>query len=131
MISPEESKTVRFLGDDLCRYCSKPVDTSDYAVTHSYWQGLPFICHKPCKASGEKQEAMECHLIDGDCNDCKHYKRGHIAPTQTSRYKNHKGKWIEIVYTPQIWIGGHCLKFDHPTTAFPKKWTGRECFEHR
>jgi len=119
------------LGGGLCRYCSKPVSDADAAVTHSYWQGMKFLCHKNCKAAGEKSEALECQTLDADCNDCRHYKRGTSAPTQISRYKNHKGEWVEIVYKPEIWIGGHCLKFDKPTTAYPKKWTGHECFEHR
>jgi hypothetical protein len=29
-----------------------------------------------------------------------------------------------------VWTG-HCLKFDQPTEAYPKRWTGRPCFEHR
>ena len=120
-----------WFGDGICRYCSLPVNRADAVVTHSYWQGMKFVSHKACKVNGEKAEALECQTIDADCNDCRHYKRGVSAPKQVSRYKNHKGEWVEIIYKPEIWIGGHCLKLDKPTIACPKKWTGHECFEHR
>lgn len=111
-----------------CRYCEQPgADTKTYA----YWSGTPDWCHAGCKAAGEREEAFDCQVIDADCNDCRHYRRGVSAPKQISRYKNHKGEWVEIIYKPEIWIGGHCLKFNKPTIACPKKWTGLECFEHR
>ena len=93
-----------------CRYCDKPVET-DSVVTHSYWQGVKFVSHAACKVVGEKSEALECQTIDADCNDCRHFQRGQLV-----------GK--------EVW-SGHCQKFNHKTRAYPKKWTGRECFEHR
>ena len=108
----EEAEQVVEWQNDLCRYCSKPVSDADAGVTHSYWKGMKFLCHKNCKAAGEKAEALECQTLDADCNDCRHYKRGTSAPKQISRYKNHKGEWVEIIYKPELWIGGHCLKFD-------------------
>lgn len=90
---------------------------------------LTFVCHKSCKVSGEKQEALDCQTVDADCNDCRHFKRGSIVPHSRSiqeqiRTGQHPN------FSSEVW-SGHCLKFDTPTTAFPKKWTGRACFEHR
>lgn len=96
---------------DICRYCSLPVDATDAVTTHSYWQGLPFVCHKACKEAGVKQEAFDCQTIDADCNDCRHFRRGQLV-----------GK--------EVW-DGLCQKYDCETRAYPKKWTGHECFEHR
>lgn len=95
----------------ICRYCDKPIELGQEVKTMSYWFHLPFWCHAECKKDGERQEAIDCQVIDADCNDCKHFKRGQAIY-----------KWS---------IAGHCLKFDKPTVAFPNKWTGRECFEHR
>lgn len=100
-----------WFGDGICRYCSKPVAPADAVVTHSYWQGMKFVSHKACKVAGEKAEALECQTIDADCNDCRHFRRGQLV-----------GK--------EVW-SGHCQKYDRETRAYPKKWTGRECFEHR
>ncbi len=95
-----------------CRYCEKPVTKSDdAAITYSYWQGMPFICHRLCKEAGIRQEAYDCQMIDADCNDCRHFQRGQLT-----------GK--------EVW-SGHCLKFNRETKAYPKKWTGMKCFEHR
>lgn len=113
-----------------CRYCDLPVAESERATTHSYWQGLPFDCHKSCKDAGVKQEAFDCQVIDADCNDCKHFKRGKIRPIQISRYKNFRGEMVEVIFKPEI-FDGHCLKFDRTTKAFPNKWSNLECFEHR
>lgn len=95
----------------VCRYCANRVAETDAVATHSYWHGAKFSSHKSCKASGEIAEAFECQMIDADCNDCRHFNRGQII-----------GK--------EIW-SGHCQKFNRETKAYPKKWTGRECFEHR
>ena len=118
-----------WFGDGLCRYCSQPVNRSDAVVTCSYWQGMKFVSHKACKVAGEKVEALECQTIDADCNDCRHFKRGHLVP-----HAPHVQKTIDDGDVPgfgtETWTG-NCLKFDRPTTAFPKKWTGRECFDHR
>src|SRR2546421_532208 len=51
-----------------------------------------------------KREAYECQVVDADCNDCKHFRRGALVA---------KEAW-----------SGHCLKFDRETRAYPKKWTG-------
>ncbi len=102
---------IELLGGN-CRYCGEPVtDVANAAITHSYWQGIPFICHSACKDKGVKLEAYDCQVIDADCNDCKCFVRSHMV-----------GK--------DVWAG-HCQKFDRETRAYPKKWTGRECFEHR
>lgn len=116
----------------ICRYCDKPVLTeSEAAITHSYWQGLPFICHKACKDAGGKQEAFDCQVIDADCNDCRHYKRGKLASRVVSLLRRTDGTTVEVSHQPNIFIGGRCLKFDKPTVAQPNKWSGLECFEHR
>lgn len=115
-----------------CRYCKAPVNDKQTAtLTYSYWQGDPFICHKACKDAGIKREAYECQCIDADCNDCRHYRRGKLAPQQISLTKTTDGRIVEIIYNPNIIIGGHCLKFDRKTNAYPNKWSGLECFEHR
>lgn len=117
--------------EQICRYCDLHVSDSDSVVTHSYWQGLPFVCHKDCKEAGVKQEAFDCQVVDADCNDCAHYKRGKLAPLVVSRLKRRDGKVVEVKHQPNFFIGGHCLKFDRPTVAQPNKWSGLECFEHR
>lgn len=93
-----------------CRYCGKPGAT---IKTLAYWNQTPDICHPECKAAGERQEAIDCQVIDADCNDCIHFQRGQI-----------------IGGIPKA-ITGHCGKFNKPTMAYPHFWTGRECFEHR
>ena len=111
-----------------CRYCDQPVE-SNAIVTHSYWLGAKHWCHATCKVEGEKAEAMECQIIDADCNDCRHFKRGSILP-----HKPHIQAAIDRGECPnfstEVWTG-HCLKFDRPTFAHPKKWMGLSCFEHR
>lgn len=115
-----------------CRYCDKPVVTmAEASVTHSYWQALPFICHKACKDAGIRQEAYDCQVIDADCNDCRHYQRGHLAAKVESLCLRDDGTEYILTHQPNIIIGGRCLKFDRPTTACPNKWSGLECFEHR
>lgn len=113
-----------------CRYCNKPIEESDRVVTHSYWQGLPFDCHKACKDAGVKQESLDCQLIDADCNDCKHFKRAWQAEKRHEWSLNIHQEWIVLTHKPEVWHG-LCLKFNRPTEAYPNKWTGRECFEHR
>lgn len=113
-----------------CRYCNLPILTKAVPA-FAYWFNTPFWCHPECKDAGARQEAFECQVIDADCNDCKHYKRGKLAPVLISLVKTKDGRIEEVRYQPSIIIGGHCLKFDKPTTAYPNKWTGHECFEHR
>lgn len=115
---------------NLCRYCDQPV-VDDPVITYSYWQGAPFICHRQCKDAGVKQEAFDCQCIDADCNDCKHYRRGRLAPLQRTKVKTTDGRTVELTFQPEVFIDGHCLKFDKPTLACPMKWTGHPCFEHR
>ena len=96
-----------------CRYCSSILTLEDATTTLSYWNQFVFFCHKICKQSGERQEAIDCQTIDASCNDCKHFQRGKI-----------------IGGIPKT-FDGHCLKFDKPTVAYPHYWHGKECFEHR
>lgn len=114
-----------------CRYCGNQVDELQATTTHSYWEGLPFVCHKSCKDAGMKQEAFDCQIIDADCNDCRHYKRGRLSPKTVSTWINEHGKLATVIHTPDVFIGGQCLKFNRPVMAQPKKWSGLECFEHR
>ncbi len=115
-----------------CRYCSKPIPFPALAEASAYWNATKDFCHRSCKAAGERQEAFDCQCIDADCNDCKHYQRGKIAPKTISSYIDKRnGKLVTIIHQPDIFVGGSCAKFNLPTLAFPKKWTGRECFEHR
>lgn len=114
-----------------CRYCSSTISPPDLTTTHSYWQGLPFDCHKACKEAGVKREAIDCQTIDADCNDCKHYRRGKLAIKLISHTRKTSGELGEVTHQPNVFIDGHCMKFDRSTLAFPNKFTGRECFEHR
>jgi hypothetical protein len=94
----------------ICRYCDKPVNNP--VVTISYWGGLTFYCHAECKQAGLRSEAFECQCIDADCNDCKHFIREKMGINKS------------------IWYG-QCKKFNKLTEAYPNKWRGLECFEHR
>lgn len=114
-----------------CRYCQQPLLPEDSVRTLSYWSGVEFICHKSCKVAGEKQEAFDCQLIDADCNDCKHYKRGTLAPKVISKLHRKDGTVVDVIFQPNYFIGGQCLKFNRPVIAQPNKWSGLECFEHR
>lgn len=115
-----------------CRYCDQPVTVeSEASVTLSYWQSVPFICHKKCKDAGVKQEALDCQTVDADCNDCRHYRRGKLAPKMITKTKTKDGRIVDLIFQPNIIIEGRCLKFNKPTVAQPNKWSGFECFEHR
>ncbi len=116
---------------NTCRYCNSTVSELDDAVTHSYWQGLPFTCHRVCKVSGEKQEAFDCQVIDADCNDCRHYERGKLATATVSLLKRTDGSSATVSHQPNVFVGGRCIKFNRSTLAQPKKFSGWECFEHR
>jgi len=111
-----------------CRYCSEPLAENEAVVTHSYWQGLPFYCHRSCKQDGERAEAIECQTIDADCNDCRHFERWALETRMLSAIEN--GVCV-LKKTNMGWFHGLCQKFNKETTASPKKWTGHECFEHR
>lgn len=114
----------------ICRYCSLAIPEQELATTHGYWGGSPFLCHKQCKDAGIKQEAYDCQLIDADCNDCKHFKRGKLLPPVVSFLKRTDSSVAQVTHQPNV-FNGHCLKFDRPTLAQPNKWSGLECFEHR
>ncbi len=114
--------------DELCRYCEKLVNQSERDVTHSYWKGLPFVCHKACKDAGRKQEAFDCQCIDADCNDCKFFQRGAVVKKLLSAIQD--GKPTQKLVNCEI-VKGHCLKLNKPTLASPNQWSGLECFEHR
>jgi hypothetical protein len=103
-----------------CRYCNLPIEHP--VTTLAYWSQTPDVCHPECKKSGERQEAIDCQIIDADCNDCKFFKRG-IAGVM---------RWTGLLFSKDTTVvPGHCLKFNRPTTAYPHFWTGRDCFEHR
>ncbi len=112
----------------ICRFCEKEVRNEESVAVHSYWGGNEFICHQSCKNEGIKQEAFDCQVIDADCNDCKFFKRGVLIKRLLSCMENDKPS--KKLVNMEI-FDGHCLKFNKPTLAYPNKWTGRECFEHR
>lgn len=114
-----------------CRYCGLEVAQVDKVVTHSYWGGFPFVCHRACKDAGVRAEAYECQVLDANCNDCRHYQRGKLAAKVVSTITTKDGRKEEVTHQPNVFIGGHCLKFDKPVTAEPNKWSGMVCFEHR
>lgn len=112
-----------------CRYCQQPIN-GEIAKTFSYWNKVEDVCHLGCKVVGEKEEAYDCQRIDADCNDCKHFKRGSLAPKTVSKLRTPDGRIEEVTFQEQ-WFYGHCLKFDKATIGQPNKWTGKKCFEHR
>lgn len=74
-----------------------------------------------------RDDVMEMQMIDADCNDCRHFKRGATVRDMPSIYPE---------LQPRILMGftffeGHCQKFNRPTRACPMQYTGHECFEHR
>ena len=97
-----------------CRLCGEPANYENFDILYGYWNAGLFICHEACKLQAIKDEAYECQVIDADCNDCKHFKRGKMIQ---------KG-------IGSIWEGV-CLKFNKPTRAFPNFCSGHKCFEHR
>lgn len=97
-----------------CRFCGKEADYHTFDIHYTYWRGVFTICHISCKELGAKEEAYECQVIDADCNDCKHFKRGKMLQG---------GKTA-------IWEG-QCLKFDKTALAYPVFCSGHKCFEHR
>jgi hypothetical protein len=109
-----------------CRYCNLPV--SDPVETLAYWNQTPDVCHAECKVAGERQEAIDCQIIDADCNDCKHFKRGYDVKRWLSCMVDEKPSFVLENMGINV---GHCLKFNKITQAFPHMSTGRECFEHR
>lgn len=111
-----------------CRYCNQPIAPADETHTFTYWAAVRYPCHKQCKVEGIRAEAYECQLIDADCNDCKHFKRGKLIERWLSCMINDAPAYC---LTRMGIVTGHCLKFNRPTTAQPNKWTGLECFEHR
>lgn len=113
---------------EACRFCGAGVLPAEAVTVHSYWQGLPLVSHRVCRDAGVKSEAFDCQVIDADCNDCKHFKRGKLVEELKSAMAD--GKAAMVLFNTETFTG-HCLKFDRPTLAFPNKWTGRECFEHR
>lgn len=98
--------------NNVCRFCKKPISEKDFAVYHSYWQGIKFPCHQSCLTEGTREEAYLCQCVDADCNDCKHYERD---PNRV--FKTHSI--------------GHCNKFKKEVIGRPKFCSGYECFEHR
>lgn len=114
--------------DALCRYCNQTIAFGELAFVVSYWKNVTHPCHAKCKSEGAAREAIECQTIDADCNDCKHFKRDFSVTRNLSCMKNGKQS-TQLVHMGII--EGQCLKFNKPTQAFPNKWTGRECFEHR
>jgi len=115
----------------ICRYCAKPIAVNEVVETVAYWNATPDVCHRACKDAGVKQEAYNCQVIDADCNDCRHYQRGKLAPRVISHLKKPDGTTAEVSHQPNIFLGGQCLKFNKAVVAQPNKWSGLECFEHR
>ena len=113
-----------------CRYCGEMVSEADYAVTHSYWRAIMDVSHKACEAKGRADEAYECQLIDADCNDCKHFRRGSRALYRGDKANTEDGEYVRI-HVQKDAFHGHCCKLNKPTTAFVNFASGHPCFEHR
>jgi hypothetical protein len=73
------------------------------------------------------QDIIEMQTIDGDCNDCAHFKRGAIVDKIPALFP--KGGTLHL--GAGKYFEGYCEKLDKPTRAFPTQYSGRECFEHR
>jgi hypothetical protein len=114
-----------------CRYCHKPIEDGKQVKTLAYWNKTPDFCHVECRLQGEREEAIECQTIDADCNDCAYYQRGKIADKVINKIKTPKGEIKEVIFNPQIYVGGHCIKLNKTVEASPNKWSGLPCFEHR
>ena len=114
-----------------CRYCEKLIEQGKEVKTFAYWNKTEFVCHAECKQAGERQEAIDCQIIDADCNDCIHYKRGKIADKIVNQIKTTKGEVKQVIFNPQIFVGGFCSKLNKLVPASPNKWNGLSCFEHR
>ena len=98
-----------------CRACGALVDRDRAVWGHTYWHGIaaPF-CTAAERDATLAAEAIECQTIDGDCNDCKHFRRGKML-----------AKGVASA------CEGHCAKLDKPTIAYPKFASSHPCFEHR
>lgn len=127
-----------------CRICCElceSAERSDFLT--AYWRASGFpICKTHTKEERRKfqiEEAYECQLIDADCNDCKHFKRGArmLSRGDLVYLKDHvdknfraEGDYSRIVVQYDC-FHGHCLKFDKYTPSFVNFATGHPCFEHR
>lgn len=116
----------------ICGVLCESEESSDFYST--YWSALRIpICkiHSPIECREyQKQEAYECQLIDSDCNDCKHFKRGSRNLYRGDKVKTQDGEYNRILVAHDVFCG-RCQKFDKPTIAFVNMATGHECFEHR
>lgn len=111
-----------------CRYCQHSITPEELAQTNAYWGGMPDVCHKACKVEGVKREAFDCQMIDADCNDCLHFQRGYDVQRWLSCMEDKKPSFRLVNMGINV---GLCRRFVKVTEAYPNKWTGRECFEHR
>ena len=133
--------------DTHCRHCRREVSKEDADVLVGYWVAIWFIAHKECVKPGKAEEAYECQKIDADCNDCTHFRRGKHNKRFSSESLLDRSKYAIFTGNQEAdaeeqkryikdggFVGsydGHCLKFDKPTTAWPKQATMHPCFEHR
>jgi len=111
---------------NICRYCALPV--ANPVKTLAYWNQTPDVCHPECKVAGEKQESVDCQVIDADCNDCRHFLRGELVKRWLSDIKD--GMKTKTLTNMGI-VKGRCAKLRTETEAYPHMSTGRPCFEHR
>ena len=119
------------IGDNSCRYCRKSVSEDQVTITQSYWSSIWQVSHKSCDQQGRKDEAYECQILDADCNDCKHFKRGPRYLYHGDKTKTEEGyEYTKILVAYDI-FHGECLRFNKITTAFVNMASGHECFEHR
>lgn len=118
-----------------CRFCSDEIlSDNDANFYYTYWRAIKLpICKKHTKSEYkeyQKNEAYECQIIDADCNDCKHFKRGSRRLVRGDNVKTEDGEYTRILVDKDVFYG-HCAKFDTPTMAAVNHATGRPCFEHR
>lgn len=96
----------------VCCDSGKTLIKEDMDVKSGYW--TPHLwkpIHKDLLKEAKAFEAMQCQIIDADCNDCKYFKRGKELGTGITE--------------------GLCLKFNYPTKGYVNVCSGKNCFEHR
>lgn len=107
-----------------CRACDGDIAADDFDIHVGYWTpNLWFPIHKGCAQTYRSAEAYECQLIDRNCNDCRHFKRGQTAKVVAD---------VSRLLLPRINEHvGFCEKNQAQVFASPNHCTGMPCFEHR
>lgn len=68
-----------------CRFCKRDVAREDAAVYVGYFWKNRFVSHKSCLKDGSREEAQQCRELDGNCNDCTHFRGTRFVGSGASR----------------------------------------------